>query len=190
MAVGGRARAEAAWKASASLYRYVVPDQPDFTMVVAGADLRSLHLEGRYNYEALHAASLFVGFDVAAGERVKAALTPMLGGVFGDLHGLIPALRVTLAWWKLDLYTESEVVIDLGDAAASFVYSWSELGVAPWSWLRLGLAAQRTRLFETPLGIQRGLFAGATYRFATLTLYEFNLGWTNPTYVVGLGISF
>ena len=159
-------------------------------MVLVPVDLRRLHVEVRYNYEARHSSSAFAGVNAAWGESLKLAVTPMIGGVFGDLDGLVPALRWTLAWWKLDLFSESEYVVDLGDASQSFFYDWSELGFSPVAWLRLGAAIQRTRVFMTSLDIQRGLFVGVTVRFLTLTLYEFNLGWTTPVWVGAASVSF
>ncbi len=194
-ALGGGAAAaaetdERGWKASVSVYGYAVPQQPNFVMLVAGADLGDLHLEGRYNYEALDTGSLFAGFDIACGDRLKLALTPMLGVSFGALDGLVPALRFTLTWWRLDLYTESELVIDFADPGDTFVYDWSELGLSPLSWLRIGLVVQRNRVLQSPLAIQRGALVAVTVRFATLTFYEFNLGWTDPTYVGAVALSF
>jgi hypothetical protein len=179
-----------ATRASISAYRYVVPAQEDFTMVVATADLRWFHLEGRYDYEALHTGSLFAGVDVAWGDRLKLGVTPMLGVAFGALDGLVPALRFTVAWWKLDLYTELELVVDLADPSATFIYDWSELGLSPLSWLRVGVVAQRSRVFESPLAIQRGLLVGARVKLATVTVYELNAGWTDPTYILSLGLAF
>jgi hypothetical protein len=176
--------------ASVSAYRYVVPEQDDFTMLVAMADLHWLHLEGRHNYEALDTSSVFAGFDVAWGERVKLAVTPMLGVAFGALDGLIPAVRFTVDWWKLDLFTELEAVLDVGDPGAAFIYDWSELGLSPLSWLRIGVVGQRNRIIQTPLDIQRGLLVGVTFKLATITFYELNAGWTEPTYVVSLGLAF
>ena len=159
-------------------------------MVVATADVRWFHLEGRYNYEALDTGSLFAGFDAAWGDRVKLVVTPMLGVAFGALDGLVPAVRFTLAWWKLDLFTESELVIDVDDPGATFVYAWSELGLSPLSWLRVGAVAQRNRILETPLEIERGLLVGVTFKFATVTFYELNAGWTDPTYILSLGLAY
>ena len=177
-------------RASVSAYRYVVPEQDDFTMLVAMADVRWFHLEGRHNYEALDTGSLFAGFDVARGDRVKLAVTPMLGVAFGALDGLVPALRFTVAWWKLDLYTELELVLDFHDPGDTFLYDWSELGLSPLSWLRVGIVTQRSRVFETPLDLQRGLFVGVTFKLATVTFYELNAGWTDPTYILSLGLAY
>jgi hypothetical protein len=102
----------------------------------------------------------------------------------------VPALRWTLGWWKLEASSESEIVFDLADPGESFFYNWSELGILPFEWLRAGIAIQRSRVFETPLDIQRGLFVAATIRVVTVSLYEFNAFWTTPTWVAGLGVRY
>src|SRR5262245_29550813 len=182
---GGAARAaeddERPWKVTATAFLYVLPEQPNFLMVTAPVEIRWFHLEGRYNYEAVDSGSAFAGINAGWGRELKLKLTPMIGGVFGSVAGLVPALRWTLNWWKLDLYSESEYVIDFHDAGDSFFYNWSELGFTPLDWLRFGAAIQRSRIFMMSLDIQRGLFVAATIRFVTVSLYEFNLGWTSPT---------
>ena len=195
LASGGGALAaaedgEQPWNASATAYAYFVPEARDFVMVVAPVDIRRVHVEARYNYEALGSGAGFIGFNVGWGERVKLRLTPMLGAVVGDLDGWVPALRWTLAWWKLDVYSESEVVFDLAGPGDSFFYNWSELGISPLAWLRAGIVIQRSRIFETPLDIQRGLFVGATIRFVTVSLYELNALWTTPTWVAALSVGY
>ena len=181
---------ERSWRIAASVYGYFVPDQPDFVMAIVPVDVGRLHFDGRYNYEGVRSGSAFVGGKAGWGRALALHLTPMIGGVLGDVDGLVPALRLTLAWWKVDLYDESEVVVDLHDAGASFFYLWSELGFSPLGWLRFGAVAQRSRVFHTPLDVQRGMFASVTIRFLTVTLYEFNAGWTTPTWVGAVSASF
>jgi hypothetical protein len=184
---------EPPWKATATAFLYVVRDQENFLMLVAPADIhRWFHVEARYNYEALHSGSAFVGVNRAWGQDLRLRLTPMIGGVFGALDGVVPALRLTLAWWRLDLYSESEVVIafNAGGDGEGFFYNWSELGFTPLYWLRVGAVFQRSRIFMMPREIQRGLFASVTIRFITVSLYEFNLGWDPPTWVAALAVSF
>ena len=144
----------------------------------------------RYNYEALHRGAGLGGIDAGWGRVVGLHITPMMGAVVGDLDGWAPALRWTLAWWKLDIYSESEVVFDLADPGDTFFYNWSELGISPLAWLRGGIVLQRSRVFETPLDVQRGLFVGVTIRFVTVSLYELNAFWTTPTWVAGLSVSY
>lgn len=181
---------ERPWTIGATAYAYFVPDEPDFVMAVAPADVRLLHVEARYNYEALRSGSAFVGLNARWGDRLHIVFTPMFGGVAGDLDGLVPALRLTLTWWKLDLSSESEIVVSLDDSASSFFYNWSELGVSPWPWLRTGAALQRMHVVQTPLAVQRGVFVSGTFRFVTIVLYEFNLGWTTPTWVLATSVAF
>ena len=179
------------WAAGATVYGYSVPDQKDFVMVVAPVDAGWVHLEGRYNYEGLHTGSVFLGLNAGAGDKLRFDLTAMVGSIFGDTAGVAPALRLTLTWWKLDLTTENEYVVNVRDPAASFFYSWSELGLSPLPWLRVGAVAQRTRVVESDLDIQRGVFAGVTlFQTVDLTFYELNLGWVAPTYIAAIGASY
>jgi hypothetical protein len=191
---GGAARSEEAerrpWKATVNAYLFVIPDQENFFMLTAPVEIRRLHVEARYNYEALRSGSAFAGLNAGWGQALRLNLTPMIGGVFGALDGLVPALRWTLTWWKLDLYSESEVVIDFDDASDSFFYNWSELAFTPLDWVRLGAAIQRSRVLVTSLDFQRGLFVAATIRFVTVSLYEFNLGWATPTWVGAVSATF
>jgi hypothetical protein len=194
LAAGNAARGEESesrpWSISATAYAYFVPDEPDFVMAIVPADVRLLHVEARYNYEGVRSGSAFIGVNARWGHDFKLVFTPMFGGVVGVVDGVVPALRLTATWWKLELTTESEYVVDLGDSDASFYYNWTELGILPLDWLRAGVVIQRNKVFHNQLDIQRGLFLSGTFRFATLTLYELNLFWTTPTWVIAMGLTF
>jgi hypothetical protein len=178
------------WHVGATAYGYAVPDQQDFVLVVASLDLRRFHLEGRYNYEGFRTGSVFLGLNAGLGDKLRLDVTGMLGAVVGELDGVAPALRITLSWWKLDLSTENEYVLDVHDRSDDFFYSWSELGFSPLHWLRVGAVAQRTQIIDSPLEIQRGLLAGVTvFRAIDVTFYELNLGWVTPTYILAVGAS-
>ena len=172
---------------SATGYGYVIPDAPNYLMGIASADLAWLHVEGRYNYEALHTGSAFAGFNLGWGQQLRLNVTPMVGGVFGRLDGIAPALRFTINWWRLDLSSESEVVVPFSGGSGAFYYNWSELGFSALG-IRVGGVVQRNLVFQTPLELQRGLFAGLHLGPFSLTFYEFNWGWTSPTFVFALGV--
>jgi hypothetical protein len=193
MAVAAPARAAAsdpppAERFSATGYGYVIPDAPNYLMGMAWADLAWLHFEGRYNYEALRTGSAFGGLNLGWGQRLRLNLTPMVGGVFGRLDGIAPALRFTINWWRLDLFSESEVVIPFSSGSRAFYYNWSELGVSLPLGIRVGGAVQRNLVFQTSLELQRGLFAGLRLGPLNFTFYEFNWGWISPTFVFALGL--
>jgi hypothetical protein len=184
------AAVEKAWSFSASASTYIVPDSREYVQPTLTADRGWLHLEARYNYESLDTGSAWIGYNFSIGEKLALEITPMLGGVFGDTTGIAPGYKFSLSYWKLDLYSEGEYVFDLEDSSGNFFYSWSELTFSPTDWLRLGLVAQRTRVYETDLDIQRGLLLGLSYKTVDFTSYVLNLGWEDPTLVFSVGVGF
>jgi len=181
---------EKEWTFAASASLYIVPESREYAQPTLAADRGWLHLEARYNYENLETGSAWVGYNFAGGRKLEWEITPMLGGVFGDTMGIAPGYKGSLTWWKLELYSEGEFVIDARDSSGDFFYTWSELSYSPVEWFRLGLAAQRTRAYETELDIQRGFLVGYSHRSVNLTAYVFNLGWTDPTVVLTVGVEF
>lgn len=182
--------ASSPWSLSAAVAFYVVPDTDVYAQPTLIADYEWLHVEGRLNYEAIDTASLWLGYNFSFGENLTLDFTPMVGGAFGDVFGVIPGARLGLGFWKLDLFTEAEYLFDTEDRSGNFAYAWSELGLTPVDWLRFGLVAQRTNAYDTDVDIQRGLFAGLTYQWFSLTTYVFNLDQSEQTVVVSAGASF
>ena len=178
------------WSFSVSVYSYIVPNDANYAQPTVTADYGWLHLEARYNYEALKTGSARVGYNFSGGDKLTWEFTPMLGGVFGDTVGIAPGYNGSLSWRKLEVYSEGEYVLDTGDSSGSFFYNWSELAVVPRDWFRVGLVTQRTRAYETDRDIQRGLLVGFTYKKATLTTYVFNPDESKPTVVIAAGLSF
>jgi hypothetical protein len=169
---------------------YFVPDSREYVQPTFTADRGWLHLEARYNYEDLDTGSAWVGYNFGGGETLSWALTPMLGGVLGNTTGVAPGYKGSLSWWKLELYSEGEYVFDTDDSSDSFFYNWSELTIAPLSWLRAGMVTQRTRVYETDRDIQRGVLLGFSYRALSVTTYVFNPDDSSPIVVLGAGVTF
>ncbi len=178
------------WSFYAGIFGYVVPHSRDYANLDCTADRDWLHLEARYNYEALETASLWVGYNFNFGSKLQVGITPMLGGVFGNLTGIAPGCNLSASYWKISLSTQAEYVVDTGNSANDFFYTWSELSYAPVDWFRAGLVIQRTKAYKSDLDIQRGFLVGATYKQVSFTTYVFNLGWTDPTVVLAMGLDF
>jgi hypothetical protein len=182
--------AEKAWSFSASAFTYVVPDDVNYVQPTFAADCGWLHLEARYNYEALDTGSAWLGYNVSGGEKLTWEFTPMFGGVFGDTIGIAPGYEGSLSWWKLELYSEGEYVFDTRSSSDSFFYNWSELSLAPVEWFRFGLVTQRTRVYQTDRDIERGVLAGFSFRTVSLTGYALNPDEENPTFVLAVELTF
>jgi hypothetical protein len=162
------------WKYDITASYYSFRNQDDFTLAVARADRGALHLEARYNYEAIDSGSLFAGWKFSGGEKVTWELTPILGAVFGQKEGIAPGFEAAVAYGVADFYIEAEYVRDLEVREDSFTYAWSELGFTPWEWLRVGLVGQRTMVYHSDRDIQRGGFAQLMYKKVTAGVYVFN----------------
>jgi hypothetical protein len=178
------------WSFSASAYTYLVPDSRDYAQPTIAADRQWLHLEARYNYEALDTGSTWVGYNFGGGEKLAWTVTPMLGGVFGDISGIAPGYEGSLGWWKFGLYSEGEYLVDTSESSGSYFYNWSELTVAPLDWLKVGMVTQRTRAYQTDRDIQRGILVGLSYKVLSFTTYVFNPDESKPTVVLAFGLSF
>ena len=178
------------WAFSAYAYTYFPPEEDVYVQPTFTADRDWLHLEARYNYEALDTGSVWAGYNFGGGQKVTWSITPMLGGVFGDTSGVAPGYEGSVSWWWLELYSEGEYLFSTGDSSESFFYNWSELTLAPVDWVRFGLVTQRTRAYESDREIQRGLLLGFSWRMTSLTGYVFNPDDSDPTWLVAFGIDF
>lgn len=178
------------WSVFASVSGYAIPDGPDYLSPLVTADKGWLHLEGRYSYEALDAASVWIGWNMGFERRWAVEFTPMVGGVFGKAEGFAAGWRLSLSRGAFELTSEAEWMMHSDRSEEDFFYAWTE---ATWSFsdsFWAGLALQRTRAYETDLDVQPGLLVGTTFRNLEISAYVFNLGWEDPVYVITVGRKF
>jgi hypothetical protein len=175
---------------SASAYTYLVPDDADYVLPILTGDRGALHLEGRYNYEALEAASAWLGYNLSTGSEVVLDFTMMAGGVFGSTTGIALGYEGTLSWKKLELYSEGEYLFDVEDPAGNFFYNWSQLSYAPAAWIFFGVVTQRTRVYDTGRDLNRGPFVGVAYKAVNLTTFVINPDDAAATVIISFEVDF
>jgi len=173
---GGTVSATQPFQFTASALYYLLQDDDDYVGPTLSADRGRLHLEVRYNYEDLRTASLWGGATWAGGNRLLWEVTPMAGVIFGRTDGVAPGLEMTLGYWKLEWYSESELVIVYKTHDEGFFYTWSTLSLSPIEVAQIGLVAQRSQTFDGAVAFGRGPFVGGTYRHVSGAFYAFNLG--------------
>jgi len=186
----GVSTAEPRWSLGIAAAWYMLPEESDYIQPTIKADRDWLHLETRYAYEGRESLSFFAGVNFEFGNDVKLALTPMIGGLVGDVDGVIPALEADFTVWRLEAYGEAEYVFDLDDSSSKYFYMWSEVSLWPTDWLRAGLVTQRTRVYRTERDIQRGPLVGVTFSKVDATFYLFNPGGDDRLAVLSIGVSF
>jgi hypothetical protein len=175
---------------SASAYTYLVPNDADYVLPMITGDRGALHLEGRYNYEALEAASAWLGYNLSTGSEVVLDFTMMAGGVFGSTTGIALGYEGTLSWKKLELYSEGEYLFDVEDPAGNFFYNWSQLSYAPAAWIFFGVVTQRTRVYDTGRDLNRGPFVGVAYKAVNLTTFVINPDDAAATVIIAFEVGF
>ncbi|HEY6504627.1 MAG TPA: hypothetical protein VIZ28_11680 [Chitinophagaceae bacterium] len=178
------------WSFEMNAYHYFLPAEKNTTTLLGYADHKALHLEARYNYEDVNTASVFGGYRIETGHKLMLTLVPMIGIVFGNTDGIVPGLETSLAWKKFDFYAEGEYVIDLNGEENNFFYTWTELAITPFKNFRTGISANRTRLYQSGLDLQRGVFAQYSFWKLTAGVHYFN-PFTDSEFVIAtLGIEF
>jgi hypothetical protein len=162
------------WSSALTVFYIDAAGQEAYPAATFFADRGALHLELRYNYEDLETGSLFFGGTLTAGENIVLTVVPMFGFIGGNAIGVAPGAEVTLEWWRITLYDESEYVLNGETSDDSFFYAWIEATISPTDWLRTGFVGQRTKVYETSLELDRGLLLELSQRQAALGLHWFN----------------
>ena len=178
------------WECSFSTSTYLVLNGRDYANPNLVADYNWLHVEARYNYEAIKTGSIWLGYNLSFGEKLVLEMTPMLGGVFGDSTGIAPGYTLTLSYKWIELFTQGEYFIDAGTRDSNFFYTWSELSVKPAEWLRFGLVIDRTKAFGEDFDIRRGPFLGFTCKKVDFTTYWLSPGSHSSALVFAVTVNF
>lgn len=181
---------QAKWILSASGFYYFIPEEKNTFTLIGYADYKKLHLEARYNYEDLYTTSAFGGWRFERGNKFVFGATPMLGFAVGNTNGLVPALELDATYKIFDFYSESEYLVDFSGKENNFFYTWSELAVTPINPLRTGISIQRTKLYQTGLDVQRGVFAEYSFWKLTAGVYYFNPFSIDNFVIASLSIDF
>jgi len=178
-----------AWQFNAHANLYFIPED-FFILPVFQADKNKLHLEARYNYEDRKTFSAWIGYNFHGGIKLEYTLTPMLGGVVGRSDGIAPGLEITLNFKGFELYSESEVYLDMQSEENRYFYNWTDLTYSPKDWLWFGISGQRTRTYQTRLDVQRGILIGTGVKNWEFTTYAYNLGFEDPFVLVSISKQF
>jgi len=184
------ASAENFWTGSVSVSTYLAQHSRDSVNPVLIADHDWLHLEARYNYEALKTGSLWLGYNFTTGEKLEITAVPMLGFVFGDTTGLAPGYGLSVTYGGLEFFTQGEYLFDAGTRAGNFFYTWSELSYSPLDWLRFGLVLDRTKSYGADFDIRRGPLLGFSHGNFDFTTYWLNPGLQDATFIFALTLNY
>jgi hypothetical protein len=182
------------WDFTLEIATYLAQHSRDYANPTLYADYDHLHVEARYNYEALKTGSVWLGYNFEHVFELKKnelnlEAAPMIGGVFGDITGAAPGYTITATYNAFEFETIGEYFFDAAKQTNDFFYSWSELSVKPLSWWRpdntfkLGLVIDRTKAFGSDFEVRRGPLVGFAYCGVDLTVYWLSPGSRQATFV-------
>jgi len=184
------------WDFSFDTLTYLAQHARDYGNPNFLADYGWLHLEARYNYEAIKTGSIWVGRNFECGEKLKFEATPMLGGVFGDITGVAPGYEIRVTYNKnestiIELLTEGEYFFDAGTISGNFFYSWSEFSAYPTERFRLGLVVESTQA-SSDSDVRPGPLVGfkCKEKDRGITVYWLSPGSREATFVFGVNFEF
>jgi hypothetical protein len=182
--------AETEWECSLSTSTYLVQHGRDYVNPNLVADRGWLHLEARYNYEAIKTGSLWLGYNLSFGKKLAFEVTPMFGGVFGDITGIAPGYTISISYEPIEFFTQGEYFFDAGNRSGNFFYTWSELSCAPVTWFRAGIVLDRTKALGSNFEIRRGPLVGFKYKKVDFTTYWLSPGSRDAAFIFTVALNF
>ena len=182
--------AESEWECSLSTSTYLVQNGRDYVNPNLVADRGWLHLEARYNYEAIKTGSLWLGYNFSFGKKLAFEVTPMFGGVFGDITGIAPGYTISISYQPIEFFTQGEYFFDAGNRSGNFFYTWSELSCAPVTWFRAGIVLDRTKALGSNFEIRRGPLVGFKYKKVDFTTYWLSPGSRDAVFIFTVALNF
>jgi hypothetical protein len=162
------------WTFDASAFVFDPPRDEAFVSPILAADRGALHLEARWNYEDLNTGSVFIGRTIEFDGGVVGHVVPVIGFVVGATDGIAPGMNLEIGWRRFSFTSETEIVLDLHDADANFLYTWLEGTFDTFGGLSLGFAGQRSKPVDTALDVQRGPMVSFARGPGWLGFYWFN----------------
>ena len=152
------------WEFGLSAALYVLPDEEDFLQPTFKADRGLFHFETRYNYEDRDSVSFFAGANFEFGDKIKLALTPMIGGLVGTDGWHHPRSRGGPHHRAVRGLRRGRVRVRPRRQLVELL-----LHVVGAQRVADGVAARRgsdpgTRVYRTERDIQRGLLVGVSFK--------------------------
>ena len=191
-------RNEMKWEFSLSTFTYLAQHARDYVNPNFSADYDRLHLEARYNYEAFKTGSVWIGYNFPSfciGKDLEVNVTPMLGGVFGEITGVAPGYSIEASYKIIKASTQGEYFFDAGNNSSDFFYSWSEFSASlpKADCVRAGLVVERTQASGNS-EVRRGPLVGFKHKCndkdADLTIYWLAPGSREATFAFAVTVGF
>ncbi|GAB2834345.1 hypothetical protein GCM10027043_40590 [Ferruginibacter profundus] len=147
---------------------------------------KAVYTELRYNYEAVGAASLYMGKSFTKKSTTAYTLTPMLGLVMGSYNGGSLALNAELEHKKTFASMQTQYTVSSDAVKDNFFFTWTEIGYQPFKWLYAGVSTQQTIQYGGEVQSEYGILTGFVVKKITVPVYVFNPLNKSRNFIIGI----
>jgi len=180
-------------QSSAGFEQYFYADRAglrEVIPVIYYQNKQNWYFESHFNYERLHALSIYIGKTFSENKEFSYSFTPMIGGVAGTLKGGVAGLNSGMNYKKFFFNSQSQYVISIEGKNADFLFSWMELGYQVIAPLLAGLSVQHTLTSPGNGKLETGFFVRYTVKKWSFPLYCFNASNENRYVILGIAREF
>jgi len=167
-------------------YYYYTGSSSTFAPIVNYKFENNLYLEGRYNYEDLHTASLYVGKTFENSSDFSLSFTPIAGAVFGLYKGASLGANLYVDYKKFSLSYQPQYTLSIASKENNFIYSWSDLTYEISKNFSFGVSAQFTKMYQVKSMVEKGVMLQFSYKNLTLPIYAYNPQSPDRYFLLGL----
>jgi len=152
--------------------------------------LKDYYFETRYNYEDLQTFSLYFGKSFYAGQKAAIEITPMIGGVVGNINGLSPGFNFALDYLRFTTASQTQYTFDLKYPGSSFFWDWTNFSFGLGKNLGVGGSVQIYLPKEGKNEITAGPMVNYTIQNLSLEAYSYNFWEGHPLWAIGVQYTF
>lgn len=173
--------------ASFQQYYYYYKGSPvTFAPIVTYQFDNKLYFEGRYNYEDVNTASLYVGRTFDAGSDLSISFTPIAGAVFGFYKGASLGANLYVNYKRLNLSHQPQYTLSVDARENNFLYSWSDLSLDITNNISVGVSAQHTKMYSEKGMLEKGVLVQFSFKNWSLPVYTYNPESSDRYFLIGL----
>lgn len=147
---------------------------------------KNWYVEGRYNYEAAQAYSLYAGRTFEKDGEFSYSISPIAGIVRGSFEGYSAGLNFEAEYKKYFVASQSQYTINAKTRNQNFAYSWTDVTYKICEAVSAGFSFQHTKVRDDKMITERGVLLKVSTGKWSVPVYLFNPFKTQPYFMLGL----
>jgi hypothetical protein len=152
--------------------------------------LKDFYFEARYNYEDTRTFSIYAGKSFYPDKKEQIEITPLIGGVFGNLNGISPGLNFSASHKRFSTETQTQYTFDLKDPGNSFYWDWTNFSFGVYKNLGIGGSTQIYVPKTGEASALAGPMVNLTFKRFLFEAYSYNPWQEHPVWAFAIQYKF